>query len=198
MEKIRLFFQGNLKKILIICACAVVVLFGIIMSFLLIKGLNPSNNRILVYKKDGKSIVRIEDKERIISDIGAIDFKADEKNKRVFFRVSSASSQELYDLYYVENKNGDIIKPKLIDFGIKENYSVSNGKVYYLKVNPQSRTSDGCVCDVSENKISVFSDNVNEIITLKDSEQFYFTKMHSSNKVLYSFNNGTPKESAEI
>lgn len=194
MEKIKLFFQENLKKVLIICASAVALLFVIIMSVFLIKGLNPSNNRVLVYKKDGKSIVRIKDKERIITDIGATDFRCDEKNKRVFFKVTSASSQELYDLYYVENKNGEIKKPKLIDFGIKENYSVSDGKVFYLKVNTQNHTSDGCVCDVSENKISVFSDNVCEIFTLKDSEQFYFTKMHSSNKALYSFNNGEPKE----
>lgn len=194
MEKIKSFFRENLKKILIICACFVALLFTVIVFVLFVKGLNPSNNRILVYAKDGRSVIRIKDKERILSDTGAAGFRCDEKNKRVFFRVASASSQDLYDLYYVENRNGEITKPKLIDFGIKENFSVSDGKVYYLKINEHSRTSDGCVCDVSENKISVFSDNVSEIITLRDSERFYFTKMHSLNKVLYSFDNGEPKE----
>lgn len=194
MEKFKLFFRGNLKKILIVVASSVALLFIIIITVLGLKSLNPLNNRILVYRKDGKCIVRIKDEERVISDSGATDFRCDEKNKRVFFRVTSASSQDLYDLYYVENKNGEIKKPKLIDFGVKENYSVLNGRVYYLKANDRDNTFDGCFCDISKNNISVFSDNVSEIYILRDSEQFYFTKMHSDCKVLYSFNEGEPKE----
>ncbi len=194
MEKAKNFFSRNYKKIIIIASAAVVLIFAAVMIFLAVKGFSAANKRITVYKKDGKCVVRINDKEKIIADPAAADFKCDEENKRVYFLAGSAKSQELYDLYYVEIKKGEIIEPRLIDYGIEKEYYVASGNVYYLKFNSQNNTDDGCICSISDNKIETFSQNVKSVIALENSNEIYFTKMHSDTKVLYRYSNGTPTE----
>lgn len=182
-------------KIVLAVSAALIALIAIIaVVFQLAGNFRPENNSIVVYKKGNTSVVRIDDMEKTVSDATAAGFKCDEDAERVFYTVESSYSDGLYDLYYIEKHRSEILDPKIIDIGIQENFDVVSGKVYYLKKNIDAGAFEGCICDIDNNKIETFAGNVEDIFALEDSEKIFFTKMHSNNRVLYKFENGTPSE----
>lgn len=184
----------KLKIGLISAAVTVIVLCIAVIIGIIAGKNNPENNRIIVYSKNNNNIIRIDDKEKVIFLEGSSGFKCDDANSRVFFTTESGYSEGLYDLYYVEIEKGEITEPKLIDYAVEKNFNVSSGKVYYLKFNNKNSANDGCVCNIDENRIEIFSQNVEEIYDLENSNVVYFIKMHGNTKVLYEFSEGTPRE----
>ncbi len=176
-------------------AAAIIVLLSlvVIISQLLSAG-NPENNGYLVYSTGGEIVARINGKERTVSDTSAQNFKCDEENERIVYTVASSRYDGLYDLCYIQKHRSELLEPKIIDVGIEENFNVVSGKIYYLKKNISAGANDGCVCDIDNGKIETFSANVENIYALDGTDKLYFTKMHGSNKVLYSYENETPKE----
>lgn len=173
---------------LIALICAGVVIYQ------LTSGTKLENKGIAVYKKGSESIVRIDGKEEVISDISAGVFKLDEESNRVFYTVESSSGNDLYDLYYIEKRRSELQKPRIIDVCIKKEYEIVSGKVYYLRMNEDQRAYDGCICDIQSNQIETFSGNVESIFPLNGSNTLYFTKMHIDNRVLYKYENGAATE----
>ncbi len=185
-KKIRLFLASAAAVIIVVCALVVI--------FQVINGTRAENNSIAVYRSGGEVIVRIGDKERTVTSMSANSFRCDKEKNRVFFTAQSSRADGIYDLYYIEKQRSEISEPKIIDVGIEEGFDVVSGKIYYLKKNNQILANDGCVCDIDSGRIETFSSNVEKIFALNGSEKLYFTKMHGDNKVLYSYENGTPKE----
>ncbi|MDY6017035.1 MAG: hypothetical protein SPI97_05415, partial [Oscillospiraceae bacterium] len=173
---------------LIVLICAGVVIFQ------LTSGTKLENKGIAVYKKGSDCIVRIDGKDEVISDQSAGGFKLDEESNRIFYTVESASGNDLYDLYYIEKRRSELQKPRIIDVGIKKEFDIISGKVYYLRFNDEQRAYDGCICDIESNQIETFSSNVESIFPLKGSKNLYFTKMHIDNRVLYKYENGEASE----
>lgn len=165
--------------------CVVVVVFQVVESF------GAANNAIVVYKKDGSNVVRINGKEVVVTNTSAADFKCDSEAKRVFYTVDSAYADGLYDLYYIELHRSEIKKPQIIDYGVESIYEVVSGKVYYLKENEQAGAKDGCVCDIDDGKIEAFADNVESVMAMNGSNAVYFTKYHGENLVLYKYSSGS-------
>lgn len=184
----------KVKKALIISAVAVAVIAAAAVVFQLVGYFKAENSSIVVYKKGNETVVRIGDVEKYVADLTAADFKCDKESERVFYTVESSYSDGLYDLYFIEKNRSEISEPKIIDIGIRQDYDVVSGKVYYLKKNVAAGAFEGCVCDIDNNKIETFSGNVEDIFAL-DGETLYFTKMHSSNRVLYKYENS---ESVEV
>lgn len=178
---------------IIAAAAAVAVALVVVLIVIFVKSNNIENNSILVYKKGNECVVRIKDKELVLPDKDVVDFKAETKDKRVYYTVPSAYDEELYDLYFVELKGSEIAKPSIIDFAVEKNFDVSEGKVYYLKYNSETKANDGCICEIDSQKITEFASNVDEIFVMGESG-IYFTKMHGATKVLYSFFEETPAE----
>lgn len=185
---------SKVKVGMIIAAALVVVVCAAVIIGIVAGRNNPENSRIIVYSKGNSKIVRIDDKETAINLEGAGGFKCDDESGRVFFTAESSYSEGLCDLYYVEVKKGEITSPKLIDYAIEKNFSVSSGKAYYLKFNNKNSANDGCICDIDKNKIEVFSENVESIYALDGTESIYFIKMHGENQVLYEYTQEAPKE----
>lgn len=184
----------KVKAALIIAAALIVVVCGAVIIGIIVNKNNPENSNIIVYSKGNTNIIRIDDKEMSVGLEGSGGFKCDDKSGRVFFTTESSYSEGLCDLYYVEIKKGEITAPKLIDYAIEKNFSVSSGKVYYLKFNNKNSANDGCICDVDKNKIEVFSENVESIYALGGADSIYFIKMHGNNQVLYEYSDETPEE----
>ncbi len=184
----------KIKTFITVAAALLVTVCLVIVIGLIAGRNNPENSKIIVYRKGNTNIIRINDKELPVSLEGANDFKCDKKSGRVFFTTESSYSDGLYDLYYVEEKKGEITSPKIIDFAIEKNFDIASGKVYYLKFNNNASANDGCVCDIEKNKIEVFSENVENIYPLDGTESVYFIKMHGSTQVLYEYNGGSPVE----
>lgn len=185
------------KKMIITlsAAAAIIVLLGLVVIISQIASTNnPENNGFLVYRRGGEIIARINGKERAVTDMSAQNFKCDEENERIIYTVASSRYDGLYDLCYIEKDRSELLDPKIIDVGIEENFNVVSGKIYYLKKNTSAGANDGCVCDIDNGKIEAFSANVENIYALDGSNKLYFTKMHGANKVLYSYENETPKE----
>ncbi len=185
------------KKIKIILAvtATIIVLLGLTVVISQLAGIdNPENNGYLVYRTGGEIIVRINGKELTVTDMSADNFKCDEENERVIYTVASSRYDGLYDLCYIQKHRSELLEPKIIDIGTEENFNVVSGKIYYLKKNTSAGANDGCVCDIDSGKIETFSANVENIFALNGSDKLYFTKMHGNNKVLYSYENETPKE----
>ncbi len=181
--------------ILLAVAAAVIALIGLtVIVGQLLSADNPENNGYLVYRKGSEIVVRINGKERTVSDTSAQNFKCDEENERVIYTVDSSRYDGLYDLCYIEKHRSELLEPKIIDFGVEENFNVVSGKIYYLKKNTSAGANDGCVCDIDNSKIETISANVENIFALDGSDKLYFTKMHGDNKVLYSYENETPEE----
>ena len=185
---------SKVKAGIIIAAALVVVVCAAVIIGIVAGRNNPENSRIIVYSKGNSKIVRIDDKETAINLEGAGGFKCDDESGRVFFTAESSYSEGLCDLYFVEVKKGEITSPKLIDYAIEKNFSVSSGKAYYLKFNNKNSANDGCICDIDKNKIEVFSENVESIYALDGTECIYFIKMHGENQVLYEYTQEAPKE----
>lgn len=173
---------------LVALICAVVVISQVADSF------GAANNAIVVYKKDGSNVVRINGKEAVVTDTSAANFKCDSEAKRVFYTVDSAYADGLYDLYYIELHRSEIKKPQIIDYGVESIFEVVSGKVYYLKENRQAGAKDGCVCDIDEGKIEAFAGNVESVMAMNGSNAVYFTKHHGNNLVLYKYSSGSPVE----
>lgn len=180
-------------SLLVAAALIAVVAVAVIISQL-VAGSRPQNKSVLVFRRGGEIVVRIDGVQTVVSDTSAGGFKCDSESGRVFFTVDSSYSDGLYDLYYVEKKRSEIAEPRIIDYGIDENFDVVSGKVYYRKKNVQEGAYDGCVCNVSKNKIEAFSTNVEGIYPLDNCDEVYFTKMHGSNRVLYRYSDGAPSE----
>ncbi|MBQ2973713.1 MAG: hypothetical protein IJE19_05105 [Clostridia bacterium] len=182
-------------KILLTSAAALIMLVClIVIGSQIIAGSRPENNSTLVYRSGGETVVRINGKERILSDFSADGFKYDEENERVFFTVASSRYDGLYDLCYIQKHRSELCEPKIIDVGVEHDFNLVSGKIYYLKRNTSAGANDGCVCDIDNSKIETFSANVEGIYALSGSERLYFTKMHGNNKVLYSYEDGIPRE----
>lgn len=189
--------KGLTKRIKVILAsaaalvaliCAVVVVLQLADSF------GAANNAVVVYKKDGENVVRINGKEAVVADTSASGFKCDTEEKRVFYTVDSAYADGLCDLYYIELHRSEITKPKIIDYGVESIFEVVSGKVYYLKENENVRANDGCVCDIDKKKIETFASNVESVMAMDGSDSVFFTKLHGENKVLYKYSSGSPVE----
>lgn len=184
----------KLKFILISVAVLIAVLGSVAVITQFINSSRPENNSTVVYRSGGEITVRINGKEKIITDLSAANFKCDEKNGRVIYTVASSRYDGLYDLCYIEKRRSELIEPKIIDVGVKSDFSVVSGKIYYLKKNIGAGANDGCVCDIKSNTIKTFSANVESIYAFGSSGRIYFTRMHGDNKVLYSFEEDNPKE----
>lgn len=184
----------RMKTVLACVATLIAVICFVVIVSQLIGGTKAENNSIIVYRTAGEIYVRIGDKERTVSDLSADEFKCDEEKERVFFTVESSQEDGLYDLYFIQKHRSEILEPKIIDVGVEKNFDLVSGKVYYLKKNKDAGAYDGCVCDIDSSKIETFSVNVDGVFALKGAEKLYFTKMHGTNKVLYSYKDGTPEE----
>ncbi len=185
------------KKMIITLAVAAGIIVMLSLTVIvgqLLSADNPENNGYLVYRTGGEIVVRINGKERILSDMSARNFKSDGENDRIVYTVDSSRYDGLYDLCYIQKHGSELLEPKIIDVGIEENFNVISGKIYYLKKNTSAGANDGCVCDIDNGKIETFSANVENIYVLDGTSKLYFTKMHGNNKVLYSYENETPKE----
>ncbi len=183
----------KLKIVLIAVAILIAVLAVWAVSFQFIESFKAENNSIVVYKKGTENVIRIRDSEKTVSDLTATNFKIDAENNRVFY-LAESSARNLYDLYYVEKRHGEISEPHIIDTEVSDNYTVSSGDIYFLKKNKSAGAFEGCVCNIDDKKIETFSQNVDSIYNLKNSDFFYFTKMHNKNRVLYKCENGEAKE----
>lgn len=184
----------KLKIILASAAAVIALICAVVIISQLAVSQSPENNSIVVYRSGGEITVRIGGKERVVSDMSADAFKCDEENDRVFFTVASSRYDGLYDLCYIEKHRSELLEPKIIDVGVERDFSVVSGKIYYLKKNTSAGANDGCVCDIDSNTIEIFSANVEGVYALGGADRLYFTKMHGDNKVLYSYDEGTPKE----
>ncbi len=182
-------------KTIIISVAAVITVVAAVIIIAGVSGLSkPANNSIAVYKTGGVTGVRIDNLETVVSDSTASGFKCDAENGRVFYTVESSYSDGLYDLYYIEKKRSEITAPKIIDIGISGDYSVVSGKLYYLKKNFSAGAFEGTVCNIDNNEIKTFSGNVESIYALEKSDTVYFVKMHSSNRVLYKYEEDSASE----
>lgn len=193
LEKLR----SNIKTVIIIAAAVVAIICAIVIVCQIKNDTEPQNTLVAVYKSGGKSVIRIAGKELTVEDVGADNFVCDKDNNRVFYLINSASSESLYDLCYVELKKGEITQPKIIDFGIEKQYSISGGKVYYLKFNRTIGADDGCCCELEEKKIETFAENVSAIYTLDGAGEIYFTKLHGDARYLYRFDGEAPVAAAK-
>ncbi len=185
---------SGIKKIIII-AGSVISVIALVTIIVLISGVSkPSNSSIAVYKTGSSIGVRIDNLETFVSETTASGFKCDKENGRVFYTVESSYSDGLYDLYYIEKKRSEITAPKIIDIGISNEYSVISGNVYYLKKNFSAGAYEGNVCNIDSNEIRTFSDNVESVYALENSDAVYFVKMHGDNRVLYKYEGGKATE----
>lgn len=184
----------KVKWILTALAAIIAVVLLSVVIFQIVSTSKPENSSIIVYKKGISSVVRIGNLETTVSDADASNFKCDEESGRVFYTVDSSYSDRLYDLYYIEKNRSEIKGPKIIDIGVSQNYSVVSGKVYYLKKNAPAGVYEGCICDIDNNKIETFSDNVENIYALEGAEKLFFTKMHGDNRVLYEVSDSAQSE----
>ena len=80
----------KLKFILISVAVLIAVLGSVAVITQFINSLRPENNSTVVYRSGGEITVRINGKEKIITDLSAANFKCDEKNGRVIYTVASS------------------------------------------------------------------------------------------------------------
>ena len=184
----------KLKTVLAIVAASVALLCLVIIGGKLLGSSKAENSSVVVYQREAKNIIRIDDKEIEVEDSSAFDFKCDKENKRVFYTVKSQYAENLYDLYYVQVKRSEITKPRIIDYGIQKNYKFISGKVYYAKANTVTRADDGCVCDIDSGNIEVYSENIEWYFPLENSDTVYFTRMHGENRVLYKYSASAPIE----
>lgn len=196
MKELLAKLRANIKIVIAALAALVVIICAVVVITQVVGSKSPQNTVTAVYKREGKSVVRIAGQELVIDDTSADDFACDKEHGRVFYRVNSASSDSLYDLCYVELKKGEITAPRIIDYGVEKDYGVSNGKVYYRKFNRSIGADDGCVCDPGDKKISTFAENVSTVYTLDGASEIYFIKMHGDTRVLYRFDGEQPTEAA--
>lgn len=182
-------------KTIIVSVAAIIAVVAAVIIIACVSGMsNPANSSITVYKTGSMTGVRIDNLETVVSDSTASGFKCDAENGRVFYTVESSYSDGLYDLYYIEKKRSEITSPKIIDIGVSGDYSVVSGKLYYLKKNFGAGAFEGTVCNIDNNEIKTFSGNVESIYALEKSDTVYFVKMHSSNRVLYKYEDDTASE----
>lgn len=184
----------KVKTAIVVSACIIATIAVIAVVLQIIGTFKAENNSIIVYKKGSETVVRIGDTEKHVDDLTAGGFMCDSEADRVFYTVESSYSDGLFDLYFIEKNRSEISEPKIIDIGIRQDYDVVDGKVYYLKKNVSAGAFEGNVCDVEKNKIEAFSGNVDNIYAL-DGQTVYFTKMHGNNRVLYKYENS---ESVEV
>ena len=196
MKELLAKLRANIKIVIAALAALVVIICAVVVITQVVGAKSAQNTVTAVYKREGKSVVRIAGQELVIDDTTADDFACDKEHGRVFYRVNSASSDSLYDLCYVELKKGEITAPRIIDYGVEKDYGVSNGKVYYRKFNRSIGADDGCVCDPGDKKISTFAENVSTVYTLDGASEIYFIKMHGDTRVLYRFDGEQPTEAA--
>lgn len=196
MKELLAKLRANIKIVIAALAALVVIICAVVVITQVVGSKSAQNTVTAVYKREGKSVVRIAGQEIVIGDTTADDFACDKEHGRVFYRVNSASSDSLYDLCYVELKKGEITAPRIIDYGVEKDYGVSNGKVYYRKFNRSIGADDGCVCDPGDKKISTFAENVSTVYTLDGASEIYFIKMHGDTRVLYRFDGEQPTEAA--
>lgn len=184
----------KLKMIIVSASVIIALICAVVTATQIVNLSQPENNGIVVYRSGGEITVRIDGKERVISDISADGFKCDTDNNRVIYTVASSRYDGLYDLCYIEKRRSELLEPKIIDVGIERDFSVVSGKIYYLKKNISAGANDGCVCDIDSNTIETFSENVESIYVIGSADKLYFTKMHGNNKVLYACSEGKPEE----
>ncbi len=184
----------KIKAVLAISAALIVFVAGAVIFSQLADKLTPENKSIIVYKQGGETVVSISGISQVLTENDFAEFKADEENERVFFTVASAYSDGLFDLYYIEKSRSEISKPKIIDYGIDGSFDVVSGKVYYLKRNINEGAFEGCYCDVDKGTIEAFASNAESIYAMNGTDKIYFTKLHGTNRVLYSYFKGVPSE----
>ncbi len=193
----KLFGKGKEKRIkffVAAAASAVAVIAMIIICVSFFSSFKSVNKSIIVYKNENGCVVRIGELEYVVSDSTASDFKCDTENNRVFYTVSSSYSDGLYDLYYIEKNRSELIKPKIIDYGIEKEYILNSGKIFYLKNNPQVDANDAFCCNFDDSTIETFSSNVESVYPINNSETVYFIKLHGNERVLYRYSGESPIE----
>ena len=195
MEKaVRIIRENRIKfaiatAVLVLSITAVVV---ILVAFLGTKG--AINNNIIVYKKNNQLVINIDKLETVITDSTADSFVCDIENKRVFYTVASAYSDGLFDLYYIEKDRSELTKPKIIDYGIDEDYILNSGKIFYLKNNSDAGANEAYICNFETSTIKPFSTNVESIYPLDNSDTVYFIKLHGNERVLHKYSGDSTVE----
>lgn len=184
----------RMKTVLAIAASAVLLICLFVIGFQIFGSTKAENNSMIVYQKDSHYVIRINNKETVVEDLTASDFKCDKENKRVYYTTESLYADGLYDLYYVQLKRSEITKPRIIDYGIRKDYKIVSGKAYYSKVNTDTRADDGCVCDINSGKIEVYTENIEWYFPLENSDTVYFTRMHGESRVLFKYTAASPIE----
>ena len=184
----------KLRTVLAVIAAAVALICLFAVGIQLFGSTKAENSSVIVYRKDSKNVIRINNKETVVDDLSASDFKCDKENKRVYYMVESLYADGLYDLYYVQQKRSEITKPRIIDFGLRKDYKIVSGKAYYSKVNTVTRADDGCVCDINSGKIEIYTENIEWYFPLENTDTVYFTRMHGENRVLYKYSASSPIE----
>ncbi len=189
--------KGNVKRIKFFVAVVfltVALIAAVLICITIFNNGKSANNHIFVYEKNNNIVIRIGNLETSVSDSTAADFKCDTKNKRVFYTVPSSVADGLYDLYYIEKNRSELTKPKIIDYGIEDDYMFNSGKIYYLKKNLQAGAEEAYCCDFSDSTIKSFSSNVESIYPLDNSSTVFFIKLHGDERVLYKYSGETPIE----
>ena len=184
----------RMKTVLAIAAAAVGLICLFVIGFQLFGSTKAENNSVIVYQKDSQYVIRINNKEMVVEDMTASDFRCDKENKRVYYTTESQYAEGLYDLYYVQLKRSNITKPRIIDYGIRKDYKIVSGKAFYSKMNTDTRADDGCVCDINSGKIEVYSENIEWYFPLENSDTVYFTRMHGESRVLFKYTAAAPIE----
>ena len=193
-EKIKKINEKRFKFFVAFSAVIILLIALIFIIFSLFSADKSINNSVFIYKNDKGSVIKIDNLEYEISESTADNFKCDSYNKRVYYTVTSSYSDGLFDLYYIEKDRSELTKPKIIDYGIEEDYILNSGKIFYLKNNLQADALDAFCCDIDKSEIKTFSSNVENIYPLENSDTVYFIKMHGSEHVLYKYTGETPIE----
>ncbi len=181
---------GNSKKVLIISIIFIIVILTVIVVSLLLSKSNTENNSIIVYNTDSATVIRIDSYSVEITEKSASNFTSDKANKRVFYTLESSHTDNLYDLCYVQVKGSEISKPAIIDYAVRDNYSIIDGKAYYLKYNKTHDAFEGYICDLENKTQTCFDLNLDNIYPLKDLNEFYYTKYHADSLSLYKCSDG--------
>ena len=90
---------------------------------------------------------------------------------------------------YIEKDRSELTKPKIIDYGIDEDYILNSGKIFYLKHNSEAGANEAYVCDFENSTIKPFSTNVESIYPIENSDIIYFIKLHAAKteNILYNY-----------
>lgn len=190
------YFAENRRKILIIgTAVLLAVLVGVLGFFTVRFFLN--RNRVgdyaAVYQSSDGMVADLSGKTFVINNDSAGGFHYDKKSGRLYYTVPSSFKTGTFDLCYFSpdesSKGSDAV---LVDYGIDELYYLSSdgNKLFYIKTSEKSGVREGCVFDTVNKKITSFVQNAERMYPTGTDNMIFFTRLHSSDRVLYSYSCG--------